>query len=383
MRRRHFEAWAPHCPICARDRGATPPLLLTPGFVEDAVEDRHDITFATLVCDDPACRAEYPVIDGIPVILATLRQHLGDRAAELLLRDDLDDRAWSLLGDAMGPDSWLDVMRATLSTYGWDAYADLDPAELPDPDGPQPGAARRVLAALLDLAGPLSPIPLSPTPLDPTRVLDLGCGAGRTAFDAAAACPGALVLGVEGNLALLRLARRAAVRGEAAYPRRRIGLVYDTRRFPVALPGHARVDFWACDATALPFRPGAADLVLALNLIDCVPDPVAFLHAACALLRPGGALLLATPFDWAVRATPPAHWIGGHSQRGAGAGAAEPLLHSLLDGTHPRAVPGMRVAGTGDMPWHTRLHGRASVSYQTHLVAALSEIVAERLDKRF
>ena len=378
MRRRHFEAWAPHCPICQRDRGATPPLLLAEG----ATEDQDDITFATLVCDDPGCRAEYPVIDGIPVILASLRQHLGDRAVELLLRDDLDDRAWSLLGDAMGPDGWFDVMRAGLSTYGWDAYADLDPAEprtgpRAEPQSePRPGAARRVLAALLDLAGPIGPS-------GATRVLDLGCGAGRTAFDAAAACPDALVLGIEGNLALLRLARRAAVRGEVSSPRRRVGLVYDRRRFPAALPGHARVDFWACDATALPFRPGAADLVLALNLLDCVPDPVAFLHAAGGLLRPGGALLFATPFDWAVRATPPAHWIGGHSQRGPGAGAAEPLLRSLLDGSHPRAVPGMRVAGTGDMAWHTRLHDRASVSYRTHLVAALKEIVAERLDKRF
>lgn len=383
MRRRHFEAWAPHCPICARDHGTRPPLLLAEGAVEQKGEHGDDITAATLVCGSPACRAEYPVIDGIPIVLATLRQHLGDRAVELLLRDDLDDRAWSLLGDAMGPDSWFDVMRAGLSTYGWDAYADLDPAEASAdlhttevPSDLKPGAASRVLAALLNLAAGFDPA-------SATRVLDLGCGAGRTAFDAAAACPDALVLGIEGNLALLRLARRAAVRGEVAYSRRRIGLVYDPRRFPAALPGRDRVDFWACDATALPFAPGAADLVLALNVLDCVPDPVAFLHAAASLLRPGGALLLATPFDWAARATQAAHWIGGHSQRGPGAGAAEPLLRSLLDGTHPRAVPGLHIAGQGEAAWHTRLHDRASVSYRTHLVASLLESFPERLDKRF
>ena len=338
-----------------RDRGQASPLGLAPG----AAEVGDDVLFGTLVCADPACRAEYPVIDGIPVILPNLRQHLGERAVELLLRDDLDPRALSLLGDALGPDSWLDVMRQGVSTYAWDGYADLDPDEPADPVA-SPGAARRCLDALLRLAGPLKP---------PGRVLDLGCAAGRTAFDCAAATPDALVLGIDGNLALLRLARRVAVRGEVAYGRRRVGLVYDERRFPAALPGRERADFWACDAAALPFKPAEADLVLALNLLDCVPDPVALLHAMAATLRPGGALLLATPFDWAARATPEANWIGGHSQRGPGKGAAEPLLHSLLSGTHERGVPGLRVAGTGEHAWHTRLHDRAAVLYRSHLVA--------------
>ena len=210
------------------------------------------------------------------------------------------------------------------------------------------------------------------------RVLDLGCAAGRTAFDCAAAAPGSLVLGIDGNLALLRLARRAATRGEVAYGRRRIGLVYDHRRFPAVLPGRERVDFWACDAAALPFAPGRADLVLALNLLDCVPDPVGLLHAMAAALRPGGALLLATPFDWAARATPAAHWIGGHSQRGDGRGAAEPLLLALLSGTHDRSVPGLAVAGVGEHAWHTRLHDRSMVLYQTHLAAAYKSTSIER-----
>ncbi len=315
----------------------------------------------TLVCADAACRHEYPIVDGIPVITASLRQHLGDRAIELLLRDDLDPGALSLIGDAMGPDSWLDALRQGASTYAWDAYADLDPAEAPGT--PAPGAARRCLHALLALAQPIA----SP----PARMLDLGCAAGRTAFDLAALAPEGLVLGVDSNLALLRIARRAATRGEVVYGRRRIGLVYDGRRFPADLPGRERVDFWACDAAALPFTPGGADLVLALNLLDCVPDPAALLHALAAALRPGGTLLLATPFDWATRATPAQHWIGGHSQRGEGSGAAEPLLLSLLtEGGHPRSVAGLVVAGTGEQAWHTRLHDRSAVQYWSHLAAA-------------
>ena len=287
----------------------------------------------TLLCSNPACRAAYPVIDGIPVIVPNVPQLLSDRAIELLLRDDLD---WDVLGHALGPDSWLDALRQTRSTYGWDAYADLDPGE---PAGSDPGAARRCRAALLGLA-PAGPV---------TRALDVGCGAGRTAFDEAAG--GALVLGIDTNLALLRLARQAQA-GTVAYERRSMGLAYDARRFAVVLPGRDGVDFWCCDAAALPFTP-VTERVLALNVLDCVPDPAALLRSIAATLVPGGALLLATPFDWAQRATPAAQWVAG----------PEPLAALL-------ATTGFTVVGQGTHDWHTRLHDRASVRYCSHLVAA-------------
>ena len=357
MRRTHFAAWTPHCPVCARDRGTAPPL----GLADGATGPDGDVLSGILICGDASCRHEYPIVDGIPIIMPELRRHLGERGIELLLRDDLDPAILTLLGDALGPDSWFDVVRQGVSTYAWDAFADLDPAE--GPHWPEPGAARRCLAHLLSLAQPWNPAGVE-------RALDLGCAAGRTSFDLADAIPGGLVLGIDGNLALLRLARRAATTGVAAYARRRIGMVYDQRQFPADLPGRDRVDFWACDAAALPFAPARAGLILALNLLDCVADPAALLTAMAAALQPGGCLLLATPFDWSTRATPAGSWIGGHSQRGAGAGAAEPLLRALLTpAAHARSVDGLRVLGTGECAWATRLHDRAAVSYRSYVIA--------------
>ncbi len=358
MRRSHFAAWAPHCPVCARKGLGTPAL----GLAEGASEAGDDVLSAILICADPRCRHEYPIVDGIPVIMPDLRRHLGERGVELLLRDDIDPAVLGLVGDALGPDSWLDMVRAGVSTYAWDSYADLHAPE--PPDEPRPGAARRCLRDLLALAG-------DPSLAGVARMLDLGCGGGRTSFDLAAAAPGALVLGVDSNLALLRLARQVATTGGGAYGRRRIGTVYDHCRFEAALPGRERVDFWACDALALPFAARAAGLVLMLNLLDCVAEPHRLLVEAAAVLHPGGLLLLATPFDWATRATPSQGWIGGHSQRGSGGGAAEPLLRALLtEGAHPHAVPGLQVLGTGDCQWHTRLHARAAVAYRSHILAA-------------
>jgi SAM-dependent methyltransferase/uncharacterized protein YbaR (Trm112 family) len=354
VRRRHFAAFAPHCPRCAT--GTARHAL---GLSQVGVERDDDVLAGILLCANPACRYEYPVIDGIPVIVPDLAQLLSERGIEVLLRDDLDPALESLFGDAIGPGTWFDVLRQTVSTYAWDGWADLDPAEAAT--GLRPGAVRRCLARLLALAGEGGPA---------TRILDLGCGAGRSSFDLAEKHPDALVLGIDAGLALQRLAR-GALDGFLSYSRRRIGLVYDRRRFAVAPAGTARVDFWACDALALPFAAGGTDLVAALNLLDCVASPQRLLAGMAALLRPGGRLLLATPYDWSPRATPPAAWIGGHSQRAADGGAGEPFLRTLLtEDAHTQSVAGLTLLGE-DMhwPWQTRLHDRSSVQYASHLLA--------------
>jgi SAM-dependent methyltransferase/uncharacterized protein YbaR (Trm112 family) len=334
-------------------------VLATVGIERDG-----DVLAGILHCSNPACQHEYPILDGIPVIVPDLRALLGERGVELLLREDLDPALESLLGDAIGPGTWFDAIRQTLSTYGWDGWADLDPEEDAAEGGPVPGAVRRCLARLLAMAGGPDP---GPGPA--TRVLDLGCAAGRTSFDLAARHPDALVLGLDRNLALLRLARRAG-EGVLSYPRRRIGLVYDRRRFPVAPEGAARVDFWACDALALPFAPGVADLAAALNLLDCVAEPRRLLAGLAETVHPGGRVLLATPYDWSTRATPVDTWIGGHSQRAEHGGAGEPFLRALLrEGAHAQSVPGLRLLEEADLPWQTRLHDRSAMLYRAHLLA--------------
>ena len=356
MRRAHFAAFAPICPRCATAGAGSHPLRIAAIFAEAADDIRQGI----LHCSNPACELEFPILDGIPVILPDPRAALAERGVEWLLREDLDPALESMLGDAIGPASWFDTLRQTVSTYSWDGWADLDPDEITAEGAPEPGAARRCLARLGALAGAETA----------NRVLDLGCGVGRTSFALAARHPGALVLGLDVQPSLLRQARRA-LGGRIAYPRRRIGVVYDQRSFPVAMPGAERVDFWAADAQALPFARGVADLAVALNLLDCVPEPRRLLASMADAVAPGGRLWLACPYDWSTRATPMETWIGGHSQRAAHRGAAEPFLRDLLTaGAHPQSVPGLSVlAEAADFPWQTRLHERASVSYRSHLLA--------------
>ncbi len=355
MRYAHFERFRPLCPVCLGRRAEQHRLILAVVRSETAEE----VIDGILHCSNPACQHEYPILDGIPVIVPDLARLLTEHGVEILLRDDIDPVLESLLGDALGPDSWFNAARQTISTYAWDGYADLAPEAASD-DAPRPGAARRCLDRLLALSGPVAA----------DRILDLGCAAGRTAFALAETFPQAHVLGIDLHLALLRLARRAG-RGTVSYAERRIGVVYDRRSFPVEFAGAARVDFWACDASVLPFAAGSVDLVLALNLLDCVAEPRRLVADLSGLLRIGGSLLLATPYDWSTRATPVETWIGGHSQRGNHDGAGEAFLRILLDPAgHPQSVPGLRIVGEAPrFPWHTRIHERGWMQYLTHLVA--------------
>ncbi|MEZ4525337.1 MAG: hypothetical protein R2941_05385 [Desulfobacterales bacterium] len=75
-------------------------------------------------------------------------------------------------------------------------------------------------------------------------MIDMGCSVGRAAFELARTADD-IVLGVDMNFAMLRLASCVLRDGKTAYPRKRTGLVFDRREFPLCLEGREKVDFWA------------------------------------------------------------------------------------------------------------------------------------------
>ncbi len=370
MKLAHFEALRPICVPCQVEHGEELGLLLT----VEAKREGDDILEGVLQCPSPRCQREYPILDGIPLLVPDVRGYLASQLQQLTLRDDLSPVIEGLLGEASGPGSPLDVTRIQLSSYGWDHYGEWDPASAQAgglPPTPTQGSVSRTLEVGLELAASAG------APIGEGPLLDIGCAVGRATFDLAGRSAG-LVVGVDLGFPMLRLASRVLRRGSARYPLRRGGVLYEWKDFPVPVTGRERVDFWACDAVHLPFPTGSIGGAVALNLLDCVYGPLDLLRSAARVLRPGSTLVVATPYDWSPAATTIDAWIGGHSPRSPGAGASEAILRALLTpGGHPASVAELRLVAERDrVPWTVRLHDRSTVLYHLHLVAATKPVVA-------
>ena len=365
MRRHHFELVRPVCPLCRHQGRGDLSLVLEEVFEE--AED--DVGEGILRCPHPTCRHEYPILDGIPMIVPRLRELVAGWIDRIRARDAFAAPLESLLGDCCGPGSAYDDERQRLSSYVWDHWGEFDdPSERGPLDEDRPGAVARIVQAGLDAAAADGWTP----PAGP--VLDIGCAVGRTTLELAARL-GRPTLGIDLDISMLRYARRFRDSGIVTYPRRRIGLVYDRRRFPITDAdtngAWQAIDFWCCDATALPWSDDSFALVASLNVLDCMGVPLTALQEIARSLAPRGRALLALPYDWSPAATPLEHWIGGHSQRHANAGAGDELLRQLLTpGAHPASLDGVRiVAERPGLPWHVRLHERSTVRYRCDMIA--------------
>lgn len=356
VRYSHFEQLKPLCPLC---RQAASPIESPLRLVSVFREEDGIVVEGILNCANQDCQREYPIIDGIPLILSGLRDYIANNVLPVLKRSDLHPTTESVLGDCLGPNSAIDAIRYQVSCYAWDHYGCHDPQTAGS--NPSPGMTRSLLEAGLELCEKL---PTGPR-------LDVGCSVGGMAFEIAANCND-LVLGIDVNFSMLRVAQQVLRTGCVSYPLRRVGLVYDQREFNIDVERRQYVDFWACDACALPFDKSTFSVVTALNVLDCVSSPLEFLYSMEACISPGGRLILTTPYDWSGAATPYESWIGGHSQRGPDNGAGAPLLSRLLTpGAHPQALRGLELRAEKDnLPWTVRLHERSLMNYQVHLIIA-------------
>lgn len=355
MRLGHFEAYSPVCPVCRSSSEPGFPVELS--HVES--ERDGDVLEGLLVCSNPACRCEFPIIDAIPIIVPDVRGFVASNAFTLLARRDLGSVVESLVGDCCGPSSAFDVARQHVGNYATSHYGDWFAGEEAD-DSSSTDAEANVRGLLQTLWSSVGEVPNGP-------LLDVGCGLGRATFELASS-RGALTLGIERNVAMIRVASELLRRGRTTVPRRRVGLVYDRDEVTRHCEHPELVDFWIADAAALPFSASTCSGVACLNVLDCVADPYRLLTELVRTTGPGGVVAMACPYDWSESATRIEGWLGGHSQRSPTQGSSKSLVRDLLTpGRLPQSLPNVEILAEFDrLPWEVRLHDRSVMRYDVH-----------------
>ena len=178
------------------------------------------------------------------------------------------------------------------------------------------------------------------------RALDLGCAVGRASLELARHFD--QVDGVDFSARFIDAAGQLIARGTYHYTVPVEGDLVDYRDIALADLGMsadqiARVHFSQGDAQNLVPKYRDYDLVLAANLIDRLQVPTRFLDEIGHRIKPGGLLVLTSPYTWLETFTPKSNWLGGIRENGESLTTYRALQLRLADQFEevapPRDVP--------------------------------------------
>lgn len=173
------------------------------------------------------------------------------------------------------------------------------------------------------------------------KALDLGCAVGRASFELARHF--SRVEGVDFSARFIDVALALASTDRFRYQvvdEGELSSYQEARlsRFAIGPEQISRVHFSQGDACNLNPKYTGYDLVLAANLLDRLREPRRFLETIAARIKPGGILLLASPYTWLEEFTPKANWLGGvreHGEALTSYGALKRLLFAHFEEVAP------------------------------------------------
>jgi putative 4-mercaptohistidine N1-methyltranferase len=181
------------------------------------------------------------------------------------------------------------------------------------------------------------------------RALDLGCAVGRSTFELARWCGSAV--GIDFSHRFIGAAEAIRRDGMLAYERTDEGAL--TTPLKALLPDgvdRGRVSFEQGDAMSLRSDLGQFDVVVCANLIDRLHAPLRCLQRLPELVKPGGQLVITSPYTWLEEYTPRPHWVGGFDRSGHRVTTLEGLTETL--------GADFVLTGTKELPFLMREHAR-------------------------
>jgi len=167
------------------------------------------------------------------------------------------------------------------------------------------------------------------------RALDIGCAAGRSAFELARDFDH--VDAVDFSVRLIEPPTNLQKIGAQRYIVQDEGELVTYKEvkladFPEYVVVKDRVAFMQGDACNLVDKYKDYDLVFGGNLLDRLYDPAKFLAIIKERIRPGGLLVLTSPYTWLEEFTPREKWLGGFK---ANTGENYTTLEGITDALAP------------------------------------------------
>jgi SAM-dependent methyltransferase/uncharacterized protein YbaR (Trm112 family) len=325
---------------------SAPPVMICPGCrtLRDGRLDLRTLEPAddVLAC---ACGRRYPIIDGVPIVLADPSAYLRAEIAAVVERE-LSPEVTELLVEGGPDDAPYPRLLEHVSIY-MDAHWG-DRAEPPVELG-----ARSLVDKIAERAG--APV---------ARAGELGCSAGRHVAELAAGAEH--VVGLELQFGTVRRARRLLDGEPVTYGRRVVGRRYRAARVHAGdrTVAAAKRTLICGDALDPPLVPGVYDRVVALNMLDSVRSPTQLLSVIDGLCAPGGEVILASPYAWQSGAVDERERIGGDDPAAA-------VTALLASGTGLRAR--YAIEDETDLTWTLHRDARTVVTYRVHYLRARKE----------
>ncbi len=182
--------------------------------------------------------------------------------------------------------------------------------------------------------------------------LDIGCSVGGASFELARAF--SQVTAVDLSEQFIDFALELKTNGNATYKICEEGEIHTNAEVSVPRELRDKVFFKRADACCLPADYLNFDAVLLANVICRLPSPMSCLGrlgGKRGIVKPGGLVVIASPFTWTETFTPKQVWLGGYEDE-------DGTPHWSFDGLKEAMSEEFDLLETRDMPMIIREHRR-------------------------
>ncbi len=186
--------------------------------------------------------------------------------------------------------------------------------------------------------------------LETKRALDIGCATGRSAFELAKTFDH--IDAIDFSARLIEMPTNLQKTGAQRYTVKDEGELVTYKEVKLAEFKEYndlknKISFMQGDACNLIDKFSDYDFVFAGNLLDRLYDPEKFLNLVKSRIRPGGMLVLTSPYTWLEEHTPREKWLGGFK-----ANTGENF--TTLEGITQILSPEFEMLDTHDIPFVIR-----------------------------